>query len=166
MLDLISKYDITVLYESDELVYLSDLYLDFNIILKRYLIDSFHISGSTIYNIEAIIIMNFAHIMRNKPRHFSEFINKANGYNPIDILSPMEIVENETSYPKLIQELIKYVLKFMKKSMIFPLMRVFNILGNYTKLRLKNMFSKLSPLWNIKNFLVLREQNSIIIALI
>jgi predicted nucleic acid-binding protein len=95
MLSLISNFNIIVLPENDDAVSLANLYIENNIIGLRYLIDATHIALATVNNLDKIISLNFKHIVRDKTRIFTEYINKRNGYRSIEINSPMEIIDHE-----------------------------------------------------------------------
>jgi predicted nucleic acid-binding protein len=95
MLSLISQYNILVLPENDNAVHLADLYIQNNIIALRYLIDASHIALATVNNLDKVISLNFKHIVRDKTRVFTEYINKTHGYRSIEINSPMEVIDHE-----------------------------------------------------------------------
>ncbi|MDR1871041.1 MAG: PIN domain-containing protein [Deltaproteobacteria bacterium] len=95
MLSLIAKFNITVLPENDDAVNLAYLYIKNNVITLNHLIDATHIAIATVNNLDKIISLNFSHIVRDKTRLFTEYINSINGYGSIDINSPMEIVDHE-----------------------------------------------------------------------
>jgi hypothetical protein len=97
ILNLIPKFNVVVLPKNDDAVHLAKLYIESNIIPHRYLLDATHIALATVNNLDAIISQNFTNIVKQKTKIFTEYINKVNNYRTIEILSPMEVVENEES---------------------------------------------------------------------
>jgi len=95
MLNLILEYDIPVLETNDEVVRMADLYVRDDIIPARYRTDGLHIAIATVYDLDMVISMNFAHIVKRKTKIGIGSINTLNGYRALEIYSPMEIVENE-----------------------------------------------------------------------
>ena len=95
MMNLIIEYGITVLAPSDEAVKLADIYVSEGIIPKRYRADGLHIAIATVNDLEMVISMNFQHIVKRKTKLATGSINILNGYRAIEILNPMEVVEDE-----------------------------------------------------------------------
>jgi hypothetical protein len=56
-----------------------------------------HIALATVNDLDMIISMNFQHIVKRKTIKMTGPINTLNGYRTIEIYSPMEVVENESS---------------------------------------------------------------------
>ena len=97
MLALISEYNITVLAPDDEAVRLADIYVAEGIIPIKYRTDGLHIAIASINELEMILSMNFQHIVKRKTKIATGTINALNGYRPIEILTPMEVVEDENN---------------------------------------------------------------------
>jgi len=97
MLALLKTYNITVLPSSDEAKKLADIYIAGGIIPPRYRTDAIHIAVATVNGLESIISMNFQHIVNLKTQHMTNVANILNGYLPVEIISPMEIVNNENT---------------------------------------------------------------------
>ena len=97
MLDLILQYDIPILEPNDEAVKLANLYVAEGVIPLRYRTDGLHIAIATVNDLDMIISMNFQHIVKRKTIKMAGHINIMNGYRAIEIYSPMEVVENESS---------------------------------------------------------------------
>ncbi|MDR1872279.1 MAG: hypothetical protein LBS60_10265 [Deltaproteobacteria bacterium] len=95
MLDLISKYNIIIFPESDNAINLANLYIDNDIIPLKKFIDAIHIAIASINNLDKIISLNFGHIVRDKTKIFTDYINKINGYKTIEINSPLEVIDHE-----------------------------------------------------------------------
>ena len=95
MMGLLATYNITVLAPNDEAVRLADIYVAEGIIPQKYRTDGLHIAIATVNDLEMIISMNFQHIVKRKTKIATGNINVLNGYRAIEILNPMEVVENE-----------------------------------------------------------------------
>ena len=95
MIGLIAKYDIAVLAPTDEAVRIAELYIEEKIIPQKYRTDGLHIAIATVNDLDMIISMNFQHIVKRKTKIGTSSINTLNGYRAVEILSPMEVFENE-----------------------------------------------------------------------
>ena len=98
MLDLISKYDISVLPATDEIDELAKEYVKSSIIPEKYTDDARHIACATIYNIDIIVSWNFKHIVKRKTIIMTEQINLMQGYKNVEIYSPSEVVSNDENW--------------------------------------------------------------------
>ena len=56
--------------------------------------DAHHIAIASVNGIDAILSWNFEHIVKLKTKREVVGINMFMGYGPIDIYSPLEVVEN------------------------------------------------------------------------
>lgn len=93
MLDLIKKYNITVLNYSDEAQDLTNIYINEGMIPVAYLYDGLHIAISTVNNLDFIFSLNFKHINRHKTKAMTGVINLREGYKQITIASPAEVID-------------------------------------------------------------------------
>jgi predicted nucleic acid-binding protein len=93
MLDLISKFSIIVLPENEVAVHIANLFINNNIIPRKYRFDALHIALALVNNLDKIISLNFKHIVRDKTRIFTEYISKIHNYRSISINSPMEVID-------------------------------------------------------------------------
>ena len=92
MLDLIQKYNITIL-EIDQRAYdLSETYIEMGIIPKNFRIDGIHIAMAALNDMDCIISLNFRHINKLKTKMATEIIHRMKGYNNPFICTPMEVV--------------------------------------------------------------------------
>ena len=96
MMGLIAEYGITVLAPSDEAARLADIYVAKGIIPQKYRTDGLHIAITTVNDLDIIISMNFQHIVKRKTKTQTGYINTLNGYRPVEIFNPMEVVEHES----------------------------------------------------------------------
>ena len=96
MLGLIAEYDIPVLEPTEEAVLIADRYVKDEIIPSKYRTDDLYISLATVYNLDMIISMNFQHIVKRKTKIGTSHVNALYGYRPVEIYTPMEVVEDES----------------------------------------------------------------------
>ena len=95
MIALYSEYNIKVLEPETEASRLADLYVSEGVIPQKYRTDGLHIAIATVHGLDLIISMNFEHIVKHKTEKMTGAINTLNGYRAIEIVSPMEVIENE-----------------------------------------------------------------------
>ena len=95
MLNLILEYDIPVLEPNEEAAKLADIYVAEGIIPQKYRTDGLHIAIASVNELDMIISMNFQHIVKHKTEKMTGAINTLNGYRAVEIVSPMEVIENE-----------------------------------------------------------------------
>ena len=95
MLNLISRYKITIL-EIDQRAYdLSETYIEMGIIPVKFRIDGIHIAMAAIYDMDCIISLNFHHINKLKTKMTTEIIHRMKGYGNPFICTPMEVIDYE-----------------------------------------------------------------------
>jgi len=95
MLGLISKYDVQVLQISDKVNELAEVYLDAEIIPKKYRYDAIHIAVASVNDMDCIVSLNFHHINKLKTKTATRVANLLNGYSCPDICTPMEVIEDD-----------------------------------------------------------------------
>jgi hypothetical protein len=95
MIKLFSQFGIKVLGPNTAADKLADLYVSEGIIPLKYRTDGLHIAIATVNRLDMIVSMNFQHIVKRKTVKMTGAINILNGYQAIEIYSPMEVVENE-----------------------------------------------------------------------
>lgn len=87
-------YDITngleVLEITDDVVRCSDFYIKHGLIPKTHVEDALHLACATINNIKILASWNYKHIVKLKTRQLVNALNILQGYNNIEIISPME----------------------------------------------------------------------------
>ena len=93
MLALITEYNINVLDVSDEARDLTDIYVNEGIIPIKYRYDGLHIACATVNDLEYILSLNFKHINKVKTKTMTSSINIREGYKPIIIAAPSEVIE-------------------------------------------------------------------------
>ena len=94
MIALISEYGITVLPGDDEARKLATAYINAGVIPESKFYDSLHIAIATINDLDYIFSFNFQHINRVKTKNMTSAINLSEGYKPVTIATPGEVVEH------------------------------------------------------------------------
>jgi len=80
---------------SEEMKKLAKLYLKQDIVTKKYYDDALHIAIATVVNVDVLVSWNFKHIVNfEKIRKFNS-VNLKEGYNILEIRTPMEMIYNE-----------------------------------------------------------------------
>ena len=95
MLGLIPQYQINMLDASDEAERLVDIYVNESIIPIKYRYDGLHIACATVNDLEYILSLNFKHINKIKTKTMTGNTNIREGYRPITIASPLEVVGDD-----------------------------------------------------------------------
>jgi len=95
MIALIKQYDITVLELNEEAERLADIYVEQGIMPLKYRTDGIHIAVASVNHLDMIISLNFQHIVKRKTKLTTASINAMNGYRAVEIINPMEVVDNE-----------------------------------------------------------------------
>jgi len=92
MLNLIQKYNITILEINQKALDLSEIYVEMGIIPMKFKIDGIHIAMAAINDMDCIVSLNFSHINRIKTKLATEIIHRMKGYNNPIICTPMEVI--------------------------------------------------------------------------
>jgi hypothetical protein len=95
MLSLIEKYKIMTLEITDNVINLSDLYINTCIIPAKYKYDASHIACATVNDLDVVLYFNFRHINKPKTKIMTESINRLVGYKGIKFFTPSELLGNE-----------------------------------------------------------------------
>jgi len=93
MFALIGEHNIIVIPGDDEAQNLASVYVNAGVIPAAKSYDSLHISIATINDLDYIFSFNFKHINRVKTKTMTSAINISEGYKPITIATPGEVVE-------------------------------------------------------------------------
>lgn len=78
---------------TDEADTLADSYIESKILPANERNDALHIAVATIHNLDVIISWNFEHMVKLKTRRDVPAINALMNYKPIEICSPLEVVQ-------------------------------------------------------------------------
>lgn len=88
-----NKKNIQEVIVDDSMIKLAEHYIEEEVISKKYFNDGLHIAIASIYKIDVLVSWNFKHIVNlNRIRLFNA-VNLKNGYLPIEIRSPREILK-------------------------------------------------------------------------
>jgi hypothetical protein len=84
-------YKIAILSANAEAEALSEAYIQYELIPKKYMMDAIHIAIATIHSVDYIISLNFSHINKVKTKIGADFINRIYGYTSPFICTPLEV---------------------------------------------------------------------------
>jgi rRNA-processing protein FCF1 len=88
--EFVEKYKIT-----DEIINLTEKYLDQKIVTKKFRDDALHIATATVLNVDVLVSWNFKHIVNlNRIRQFNS-INLFEGYKELEIRTPQEVLDEK-----------------------------------------------------------------------
>jgi len=94
MFALVGKYPIQMLI-ADNADTLADLYVAEGIIPVKYRTDGLHIAVAAMHNLDFVVSLNYKHIVKSKVKRLANAVNVLHGLKPIEIVTPMEIIEHE-----------------------------------------------------------------------
>nr|AGS52016.1 hypothetical protein [uncultured bacterium contig00006] len=94
MLALIGEYGITVIPGDDESRRFANIHVRAGIIPAMKSYDSLHIAVATVNDMDYVFSFNFQHINRIKTKTMTSAINLGEGYKPVTIATPGEVVEH------------------------------------------------------------------------
>ncbi|WGV28666.1 hypothetical protein [Halotia branconii] len=81
---------------TEEIIMLRDAYLEARVVTSKSLNDAAHVAAATVARADAIVSWNFKHIVRlDKMRAYNQ-INLLNGYGILTIVSPKEVLFDES----------------------------------------------------------------------
>jgi predicted nucleic acid-binding protein len=95
MLRLSDKYNISILELNEETSNLANIYINEQVIPKKFQFDALHIASATIHQIDCLLTFNFKHLIKLKTKEMTAKINSREGYQPIIICSPMEVLDDD-----------------------------------------------------------------------
>ncbi len=80
----------------DELVLaLRDAYVAAGVITAKWADDAAYVAAATIANADLIVSWNFRHIVRFDKIRLYNAVNAMEGYRPLEIRSPLEVIDYE-----------------------------------------------------------------------
>jgi len=89
------KENLLILELNDEVINLSNEYLNNKVVTDKYKEDALHIAFATIFEADVLLSWNFKHIVNlNKIKQFNS-INLSQGYKILEIRSPKELFYEE-----------------------------------------------------------------------
>ena len=89
MFEQVSKF--TTLSITDEVQYLTELYIKNEIFPEKYSADALHTALASVNRIGILLSWNFTHLVKVKTRRMVALINTLHDYNPIEIITPPEL---------------------------------------------------------------------------
>ena len=92
-LDLILDYDIKVLPFTEETQRLTELYIHEGVVSPAWETDAAHIAMTSVNGLDFIVSLNFTHIVRPWTVERVRRVNFREGYKPIGIYKPSEVLE-------------------------------------------------------------------------
>ena len=78
---------------SEEIGFLRDEYLKAGIVSNSFKADAEHVANASIAEVDFIVSWNFKHIVHYDKIRGYQAVNLLNGYKPISIYSPKEVIE-------------------------------------------------------------------------
>ena len=99
MLALLGEYPITPLPVNDAANTLADFYVTEKIIPEKYREDGAHVAVAAVNGLDVVVSMNFQHLIKPKVKRLANAVNVLKGFHPVEIVSPMEIVQAEIPNP-------------------------------------------------------------------
>jgi hypothetical protein len=93
LLNLIDSYGIIILEAQEEAARLAKIYLKEKVVPPSHPMDALHLAVATVNELDFILSWNFRHIVRRNTILATGVINLREGYKPIGIFSPMEVID-------------------------------------------------------------------------
>ena len=93
MWELISDYGITVLETSPDVERLATFYIQEGVVSSNWSTDASHIAMTVVNGLDFIVSLNFTHIARPWTVEHVRRVNLREGFNPIGIYKPAEVLE-------------------------------------------------------------------------
>ena len=93
MLNLFDRYGIITLEAQEEAANMARIYLKEGVIPPSHKMDALHLAIATVMEMDFIVSWNFKHIVKRNTILATGAINLREGYKPLGIFSPMEVIE-------------------------------------------------------------------------
>jgi len=77
---------------SEEMILLAEKYMEQNIVSENYRDDALHIAIATVSDVDVLVSWNFKHIVNLSKIKLFNSVNIREGYNPLEIRTPQEII--------------------------------------------------------------------------
>jgi predicted thioesterase len=82
---------------SEEMLDLAKAYVDSGAVSVGYQDDAIHVAAATISRVWAVVSWNFKHLVNIRRENIFNSVNVLHGYPSIRIISPLEVIEDETA---------------------------------------------------------------------
>ena len=89
IMDFIKDFRLLEIGEEEE--FLSNEYIEEEVIPKKYEDDALHIAVATTNAVDFLVSWNLGHIVKVKTRRMVNLINLKHGYKAIEIITPSEL---------------------------------------------------------------------------
>ena len=93
LLDGINRWRPTVLAQTEAIMELGRAYVEEGIVPERYEDDAVHIAYAVLYQIDAIVSWNMAHIVKVRTRREVSRYNRGAGFHVPEIATPEDVIE-------------------------------------------------------------------------
>ena len=87
---------VEVLSVTEEALNLQDAYLHAGVVSRKWDRDALHVAMATVSGCAMIVSWNFRHIVNYRKIPQYNAVNAVEGYGPISIYSPLEVIADET----------------------------------------------------------------------
>ena len=95
-----ASFDATnILDTSEEIQMLAQAYLSANVVTPKFVDDALHIAMASVHGIRLIVSWNFKHLVNVRREDGFNAVNLLEGWPPIRIISPKEIIYAEPDEP-------------------------------------------------------------------
>jgi len=91
----IRDLDLAVLEENEESFELAELFLTEDVIPQKFRDDARHIAIAIFYNLDVLVSWNYRHMVNIRVKKMINSLCIRQGFKPIDIVSPEEVIEYE-----------------------------------------------------------------------
>ena len=93
--DILTTIDYEFYVTTQEMIDLSKIYLKEKVVTHKYEGDALHIAIATVLGVDLLVSWNFRHIVNyNRIKQFNT-INFREGYKPLEIRNPREVIKDE-----------------------------------------------------------------------
>jgi hypothetical protein len=92
---LIKTYDLSLIEVTLESIALAGKYTGRKIFPQKYRDDGLHIAVATVHRLDVVVSWNLRHMVKLKTRQEVKAINLMEGYEEIEICTPLEVIESE-----------------------------------------------------------------------
>lgn len=93
----IKAVELEILEDDAEVEDLAKAYVEAGLVPEKYIDDARHIALASYHEMDAVVSWNFEHMVKLKTIKGIPSVNVLKGYRPIDIVSPLEVVEDDES---------------------------------------------------------------------
>lgn len=92
---MIEKYGAILLEEDEDVYRLVETYIQKGVLTANHIDDLTHLAYASVNGMNALISWNQKHLVKMKTQDLGNSVNLAMGYHPVQIRTPLEVIENE-----------------------------------------------------------------------